>query len=238
MILKSLLFSLLLVFFFYSCHSEEEGKHLFILSGQSNMVGLNLEQSFTPNIESEFGKDRVIIVKDALGSQPISRWYKNWRSPEGMVTAKTGDLYNRLMKKVNDSTKGQKIKTVTFIWMQGERDARMKFGDVYEKSLRGLYEQLCNDLERTDINFVIGRLNDFDMKNEKWPHWTMVRDIQVKVGESNPRFTWVNTDNLNDGFNIKGKKIENDLHMSVNGYKTLGKYFAEGAIRLIKQNVY
>ena len=63
----------------------------------------------------------------------------------------------------------------------------------------------------------------------------MVREAQVKVAESNPRFTWVNTDDLNDGVNRKGKSIKNDLHYSAEGYKTLGKRFAESALKLIKQ---
>jgi hypothetical protein len=120
--------------------------------------------------------------------------------------------------------------------MQGERDARMKYGEVYENSLLGLYEQLSSDLHRTDINFIIGRLSDFDMQNEKWPHWTMLRDIQMKVGESNPRFGWINTDDLNDGINREGKDIPNDLHMSEVGYKIMGKRFAEKAIQLIIEN--
>ena len=140
------------------------------------------------------------------------------------------------MGKVMPEIKGQTLNSVTFIWMQGERDAKMQWGEVYEVSLNGLYDQLCKDLGRSDINFVIGRLSDFDLKNQRYPHWTMVRKIQVKLGESGPRFSWVNTDDLNDGVNRKGKKIQNDLHYSAEGYKTLGKRFAESALKLIKQN--
>ncbi len=77
--------------------------------------------------------------------------------------------------------------------------------------------------------------HDFDMQNKRYPHWTMVRDVQVNVAESNPLFSWVNTDDLNDGLNRKGKEIKNDLHYSAEGYKTLGKRFAESALNLIKQ---
>jgi hypothetical protein len=120
--------------------------------------------------------------------------------------------------------------------MQGERDAREKLGAVYEESLTGLYNQVSNDLNRQDINFVIGRLSDFDLENTKYPNWTLIRDIQVKVATSNPLFSWVNTDDLNDGFNNNGKPIKNDLHMSVLGYKTLGERFADASIKLIKQH--
>ena len=62
----------------------------------------------------------------------------------------------------------------------------------------------------------------------------MVREAQMKVAESDPRFVWINTDDLNDGLNRKGKQIKNDLHYSATGYKTLGKRFAQSALKLIK----
>ncbi|MBU2996678.1 sialate O-acetylesterase [Cellulophaga baltica] len=227
------LFSIFLFIITKSCSPRAKGKHLFILSGQSNMQRLKLEESFTPTIEAEFGKENVIIVKDAKGGEPIRRWYKNWKPKEGNTPEANPDLYSKLINKVNVSIKDEKIKTVTFIWMQGERDAKEKHGEVYEKSLLGLYKQLSNDINRNDMNFIIGRLSDFDMNNEKYEHWTMVREAQLKVANSNPRFSWVNTDDLNDGENRNGNVIHNDLHMSAIGYKKLGSRFAEKAAQII-----
>jgi hypothetical protein len=53
---------------------EADAAHLFILSGQSNMDGLDPDESFTPMVEAEFGAERVIVVKDAHDGQPIRRW--------------------------------------------------------------------------------------------------------------------------------------------------------------------
>ncbi|MCL6265741.1 sialate O-acetylesterase [Flagellimonas myxillae] len=218
-----------------SCSPEPSGKHLFILSGQSNMAGMLPEESFTPRVEAEFGAENTLVVKDAHGGQPIRRWYKKWKSMDPDGPKAQPDLYDSLMTKVHTKIQGQKIATITFIWMQGERDAREKLGDVYEESLLGLHEQLAKDLTFNKMNFVIGRLSDFDMSNEKYPHWTMIRDIQVKVAESNSRFDWIDTDDLNDGFNRNGKEITNDLHMSGEGYVTMGHRFADKAIQLIKK---
>ena len=52
---------------------DPAGKHLFILSGQSNMVGLRPNESFKPMVDREFGKQNVIVVKDAHSGQPIQR---------------------------------------------------------------------------------------------------------------------------------------------------------------------
>ena len=219
-----------------SVFADETGKHLFVLSGQSNMQGHRPAEAFTPAVAKAIGKDRVIVVQDAMGGQPIQRWYKGWKSPNGQSPESTGDLYDRLMKKVKPAIKGQTLESVTFIWMQGERDAKMQWGEVYKASLEGLYEQFSKDLGRNDVNFVIGRLSDFDLENQKYPHWTMVREIQVKVAKSHPRFAWINTDDLNDGVNRRGKVIANDLHYSAEGYKMLGKRFAENALRLLEQH--
>ncbi len=213
-----------------SCTAKQEGKHLFILSGQSNMVGLKPEESFSPTVEAAFGKDQVIVVKDAKGGQPIRRWYRDWQAPAGKEIKARPDLYDSLMAKVPQAIQDESIASVTFIWMQGERDAREQLGEVYEHSLKGLYSQFSQDLGREDLHFIIGRLSDFDMQDEKYPHWTMIRDIQVKVAESDPRFDWVNTDDLNDGLNRNGKEIKDDLHMSARGYVTMGKRFAAKAI--------
>lgn len=209
--------------------------HLFILSGQSNMAGLNPDISFTPTVETTFGNENVIVIKDAASGQPIRRWYKKWKPAKGDEPKATGDLYDRMMKKVNTVIKGKQIDTVTFVWMQGERDAKENHGEVYGASFKGLIKQLSADLKRKDINFVIGRLSDFDMSNKRYPHWTMVRDAQVQVAEESPRGEWVNTDDLN---NKKGKEdnLKDDLHYSRDGYKTLGERFAKKAIELIGKN--
>jgi hypothetical protein len=208
--------------------AEAAEKHLFILSGQSNMQALDPSVSFTPAVEAAFGKENVIVVKDALGGQPIRRWYKKFETSEP-----TGDLYDRLMKKVDAAIEGERLKSVTFVWMQGERDAREKNGDVYADSLRGLRDQLAADLDRDDLNFVIGRISDFDMNNRRYPHWTKIRETQVAVADSDPRAVWIDCDDLNSGMNSNSKVVENDLHLSVKGYELLGRRFAEAAIELI-----
>ena len=226
-----------LIVFCLSCASlaaaEKNGAHLFILSGQSNMAGLRPAESFTPAVAKAFGHKDVTVVKDAQGGQPIRRWYKAWKPAQGTPPQATGDLYDRLMKKVRRASQGKVFQSVTFIWMQGERDARERHGTVYAASLLGLIGQLEKDLGRTDMNVVIGRLSDFDLTDTHYPHWTLVREAQQAVVKQHPRAALVLTDDLNDGLNRKGKTIKNDLHYSSTGYQVLGARFAERAIYLI-----
>ena len=226
----------LFVLSFFLCivaQAEHHAKHLFILSGQSNMQGHRPDEAFTPSVEKALGEDKVIVIQDALGGQPIHRWWKQWKTPEGKKPAQSGDLYDRLMSKVNPAIKGKKLASVSFVWMQGERDANMGWGDLYEEALVGLHAQLAKDLGKNpkDMAFIIGRLSDFDLNNKRYRHWTKVRKAQVMVADSSPKFSWVDTDDLNDGKNRRGKEIKNDLHYSAEGYKTLGKRFAEACLK-------
>jgi hypothetical protein len=208
--------------------------HLFILSGQSNMAGLRPELSFTPTVEKEFGKENVIVVKSAQGGQPIRRWFKEWKPADGPKPENNGDLYEKLVAGVRKASGERKVDTVTFVWMQGEADARQGHGGVYAKSLDGLVGQLSKDLKREDINLVIGRLSDFDMNNKLYKDWTKVREVQVEVAGASPRGAWVDTDDLNDKPGKDGS-LKNDLHYTKDGYVTLGKRFADAAIGLIKK---
>ncbi len=209
--------------------------HLFVLSGQSNMERLDPAERFTPAVAAAFGAERVLVVKDAQGGQPIQRWVEGWIAADGTAPENTGDLYDRLMSKVRPAVEGKALASVTFVWMQGERDANEGHGGVYEASLRRLLDQLSTDLEREDINCVIGRLSDFDLANERYPDWTRVRAAQVAFAESSARYAWVDTDDLNDGLNKNGDPIEDDLHYSVEGYRTLGEHFAQEAIALVRK---
>ena len=232
------LLSLTCVFIFsFTVLADDHGKHLFILSGQSNMQGHRPDEAFSPMVEKEIGKEEVIVVQDALGGQPIHRWWKEWKDPKGEKPNQSGDLYDRLMGKVNAAIEGQKIKTICFVWMQGERDAKMSWGKLYEKALLGLHAQLAKDLKwkKNDLGFVIGRLSDFDMSNKRYPHWTMVREAQERVANSNKNFFLVNTDDLNDGLSRKGKAIKDDLHYSAEGYKELGRRFAKFCLTIANQ---
>ena len=188
------------------------------------MAGLKPERTFTPAVKKALGD--VTVVKDAQGGQPIRRWYKKWKPADGPVAEGNGDLYDRLMKKVRAAMmRDEGFDTITFVWMQGERDAKSGHGNVYAASMKGLIDQLRADLGRKDMNFVIGRLSDNKKNHEGWD---LVRQAQVDVAEADPRGAWLDTDALNG---------PNDgLHYTKDGYDKMGEGFAAKAIELIKKN--
>ena len=212
--------------------APEDGKHLFILSGQSNMSGLDPSVSLTPSVEAALGKENVIVVKVDKKGCPISMWYKAWKPVKGEPPPEIGKIYNRLMGAVNAAIQGKNIKTVTFVLMQGEADALNGQASVYEASLKGLIEQLRTEMNRQDINVVIGRISDHQMENAEW---VALRKAQVVVAKADPRGAWVDTDDLNDRKDKTGKMV-NDLHYNADGYRLLGERFAQKAIELIKKS--
>ena len=52
--------------------------HLFVLSGQSNMAGMNPETGFMPEAKQLFKDEEVVYIKVAKGGQPICRWLEEW----------------------------------------------------------------------------------------------------------------------------------------------------------------
>ena len=213
--------------------AEESGKHLFILSGQSNMARFKPKSWFTPGISEALGAENVIVSFHAQGGQPISKWYKEWKSGKGETDPDAGKIYVAMMEATKARIEGEKIRTVTFIWMQGEADSKAKNSDVYLASLNGLKKQLEQDLKRTDLNFIIGRLSDSglyrrrDKKRVENAHWEEIRKAQQAFADASQRAVWIDTDDLN------GEKHE--LHLiKPEGYQTLGKRYVEAAVELVK----
>ena len=213
--------------------AEESGKHLFILSGQSNMARFKPDLWFTPGISEALGADKVIVSFHAQGGQPISKWYKEWKSGKGETDPGAGKIYVAMMEATKAKMEGEKIRTVTFVWMQGDADSKAKNSDVYLASLNGLKKQLEQDLKRTDLNFIIGRLSDSglyrrrDKKRIENPHWEEIRKAQQAFADASQRAVWIDTDDLN------GEK--NALHLTKpEGYETLGKRYVEAAVELVK----
>ena len=231
------LLPLLLLSYLPLCAAENlappSAVHLFILSGQSNMVGLDPSVSFTPAVTEAFGEDSVIVVKDAQNSQPIRRWVKDWKSAEGQSAKQSGDLYDRMMASVNAAVDGRDLQTVTLVWMQGEADAARNQVGIYKDSLDGLLDQLREDFGRNDIRFVLGRLSDYSLDTGKHPQWQPMRDLQVTYADANPLGDWVNTDDLNNKTDRKTGKPKNDVHYTSEGYRIFGGRLADKAIELV-----
>lgn len=58
--------------------AADKPAHLFILSGQSNMVGMKPEAGFVPEAEKLFADGEVAFIKVSSGGKPIRLWVEEW----------------------------------------------------------------------------------------------------------------------------------------------------------------
>jgi len=228
---------------------QAEGKHLFVLSGQSNMFHMKPSESFTPAVKKVFGEGKVTVTMTAKRGAAIRNWDKDYPWPEGKMVpqgrkrpghvdktreefmADFGGLYDALLKRVKEKVEGETYDTVTFVWMQGESDSQKDSPDLYSDSFDRVVNRLKSDLGIKSMNVVIGRLSDYGGTDSEG--WQKMRELQVKQAEAHDDWEWINTDDLNDL--VKGGSTRNDLHYTKEGYKTLGERFAEKAIELVKK---
>ena len=218
--------------------------HIFILSGQSNMAGMNPALGFEPEAKELFPDAEVVYFKVARGGQPIRYWVAEW---DDIATKHGIDVKT---KRARDKNKGTiyyepivdqykkliaqhpKPASVTYCWMQGERDAREGLSAAYADALTQLIKNLRRDLEQPEMNFVIGRLSDFGKAD--YADWQNVRQAQVDVAGNDPRGAWVDCDDLND--KEKNGVKRDDLHYTREGYELLGRRYARQAKALVEGN--
>ena len=223
-----------LAFIVPACTSAQKtGQHLFILSGQSNMTG-TLKAAFTDRVEERFGEENAVVVMRMRSGVGIRFWVADYRQPHdrGLTDkkmAENGSVYPFLLQDVTDAAQDEAFDTVGFIWMQGESDANNRLSEVYEESFVKLVERLKKDLDRYDLYFVIGRINDYARSRPDNEHWRRVRESQVNLGKT-PGNAWIDTDDLNGG---DAEQPNGDIHFPRKGAVSLGQRFADKAVELI-----
>ena len=216
-------------------YAENSKYHLFVLSGQSNMQGMNPNTGLMPEAKNLFKGSDVKYIKISKGGRPIRLWVNEWNSIAEKhnlkARIKTTEFYKPILTEYSKMIKDfGKPKSITFCWMQGERDAKENLSLAYEDALNQLIENLRRDLKRPDMSFVIGRISDHIKESHK--SWTGVRNAQVKVSKDDSLGAWVDCDDLNN-MTDKNGKARDDLHYTKNGYEMLGRRFARQAKLII-----
>ncbi|MFK7851622.1 MAG: sialate O-acetylesterase, partial [Akkermansiaceae bacterium] len=144
------LIALLFVVFLAPSPAAAGERHLFILSGQSNMAGLKPEAAFLPELKKLLPDDDIQHVKFAKGGQPIRKWVPTWDKIAAKSDLKPrkdpGAFYEQVLKLAKENIAEGKPKTITFFWMQGERDGKEKLSAAYEESMKTLIANLRKDL--------------------------------------------------------------------------------------------
>jgi len=206
------------------------------------MEGMDPETGFMTEAEKLFKDEKVVYIKVAKGAQPICRWLEEWediakekgldeKHRQRILKGEGVLLYQPILDQYKEMLeKYPKPASVTFCWMQGERDASGGAQAAYKDALKLLITKLRRDLERPDMNIVIGRLSDAGQKKESW---RAMRKIQMEIVNEDPSGAWVDCDDLND--KMKDGKMQNAVHYNrPEGYIILGQRFARQGYALIK----
>lgn len=209
--------------------------HLFILSGQSNMTG-TVREAFLQTVQKRFSNDNVTVVMRMKSGRGIRFWVADYQQPLGRdlsskKLASNGMEYQPLIDAARSAARDTDHDTVGFIWMQGESDANNRLSEAYGASFLQLIQRLKKDLQRDDLYYVIGRINDYARDVPDNEHWRRVRETQVRLGSTKGN-AWVDTDDLNDE---EGSQLHGDIHFHREGARKLGQRFAEQAIVLIEK---
>ena len=209
--------------------------HFFVLTGQSNMAGMDPKAGFLPEAERLFPDAEIAFIKVARGGQPIRQWLAEWNEiaekHDLKARIESTKFYQPILDQYAKHVEAHgKPATVTFCWMQGERDGKENLGAAYADALNQLIANLRRDLQAPEMNVVVGRICDHIKEDHK--SWTAVREAQVAVAKSDPRGSWVDCDDLNDKPGKDGK-LRDDLHYTKDGYALLGRRYARQAKALI-----
>lgn len=200
--MKHIVLTLLLIpsVCFGQCNDD---RHLFILTGQSNMYWMPLRY-FSDAVDGEIGGNHTIYVKHAIGGMPISMWDE----------ALNGSIYTTLMNRVDDAVGDTDLASITVIWMQGEQDTIFGREAHYLASFDNVYSQFVRDLGRDNFRLIVGRINDYGVSDA----WQYIRDILEFIGDTYPDAVWIDTDDLNGPYD--------GPHCPLVGYKTLAERYA------------
>jgi hypothetical protein len=221
-----------------SAQTTETSRHLFILSGQSNMTS-SLEKGFSETVSKSLGKEKVTIVKHSRSGRGIRFWVRDYKLPDTHPMSKlsnitsNGEEYPRLIEAAQGAGKASTFASVCFVWMQGESDANRGLAIAYEKSFLILMNQLKKDLEIEKLYFVIGRISDWGLHGEKTAdNWKAMRAVQVKLAEDSKYGAWVDTDDL---IEKDHKKPQGNLHYTRENGQKLGSRLAQKALNFLQK---
>lgn len=243
----------LVVLFFLVLSSNLQARELvFVLAGQSNMVGqgkaselsptyrrvpnnveyyyngykapLNRFKHFGPEIgfaheiSRHFPRDKIKLIKFAVGGTSLFAWDPTWNAAKARSTRNTsaGPLFNKLIKTVNIQFDGKSSELAGVLWMQGETDAKyLTAAKQYAGNLNRFINALRSKLLSPNSLFIMGSVNP---PLNLFPSTPIVQQAQ-KVSASRIRnIRLVKTDDL-------GKRNDH-LHYNTAGQLELGKRFA------------
>ena len=196
-------------------------------------------------VETPFGIDMVknlnepvLLFKSSKGGSTLTTDWLPPSSVKRLGKGEVGYLYKRMIRRFHNMIKD--IETICppvkergyeiagFIWFQGESDC---FGDPelwkdYEPKLKELIADVRRDVGVPELPFLNIQINNiplWDGKPGELKGGAIIREIQKRVAEADPKGRWISTSNLSKGY-----------HYDANAHFTIGKRMAEAMLPMAK----
>lgn len=215
--------------------------HLYLLMGQSNMVGRD-----TTGVDSQTPDQRVVFLDRAnewkVAREPMHsggngigpgipfalQMLERMQDKEckiGLIPCAVGgtplkrwekgaDLYEKALKRAKAALQAGVLKGV--LWHQGESDSmNPEDAQSYGKRLAQMLESLRQDLEAPDLPIVVGQLGEF----VHLPQTNTVRDAIAQIPQQVPHVGFASSKDLNH----KG----DSLHFSADAEREFARRYAE-----------
>lgn len=231
--------------------AQEKPLKVFVLAGQSNMLGhgkaselpeeLKAAQKMTQvtlngkrwtSLAPPKKQDGLVGLEYSFALEMSSRL----NEPIGIIKQAIGGtslakdwnpedpqwLYANLLAKVAAAQRSRRIEIVGMCWLQGERDSKQQeMADAYAKNLSHFIEKARTDFHSPKMFFVAGRVNP------AYPYVNTVRKAQEKCPV--PGYAFVDCDNVS-------RIPPGNLHYDTKGLVTLGRKFADAMLTLMKSD--
>ena len=229
--------------------AETPKERLFILAGQSNMMGRGRTAELPEHLKQQpenisfytHGRQSVIAKYNMFGPEvqfahAMSKAYPN----DKIIIIKTAasgsaiaewmpdtPLYKGLLRQVGFVTDPATTNLEAIVWMQGETDARnAEAAQQYADNLKVFINSLRKDLKAESVPFIIGRITEHGIN---FPMEKVVRAAQNAVGKDDPNIIVVPTDGIS--------KIYDKVHFDAKGQVELGKRFAVEFLKRRKEQL-
>ncbi len=231
---------------------EKEKLHIYLLMGQSNMVGRGLIESqdraaharvflFTASnhwdlaVEPLHGSGtRAGIGPGLVFGKLVAA--KNINANIGLIPCavggtllqrweRGGDLYSNAVARARIAIREGRLKGI--VWHQGEQDSILQTdADSYHDRVIKMINDIRSDLGEPNLPFVVGQIGEFlyTRKNQQTPFAKTVNDALARVPQEVPLTACVRSTGLNhDG---------DEVHFDAKSQRELGKRFAAEMLKL------
>ena len=183
-------------------------------------VGLSME------LTKQFPNRKFILIKYAIGGASLLDWSPNYDYQKAKITGnpKFGNMYNKLLSITDSLTRGYNVNMKAFLWMQGERDARIpEAGIDYYQNFELLINSIRKDLKNPKMPIIYGKINP---PKESYPALDTVVNAQKRINEEVTNTYIIETDTF--------EKWDDNLHYSSNGQVELGTRFGKIIAEILK----